>query len=81
MLHYIVFFSSCAVILTEKQTKQHCIHQADDLHQEGLLGMGVDVLLVVDERNGNEGGVVQNDLGCFHRWSDGEVVNSQHDRK
>ena len=43
--------------------------------------MGVDVLLVVEERNGNEGGVVQNDLGCFHRWSDGEVVNSQHDRK
>jgi hypothetical protein len=25
--------------------------------------MGVDVLLVVDERNGNEGGVVQNELG------------------
>jgi hypothetical protein len=28
-----------------------------------LLGLGVDALLVVDERNGNEGGVVQNDLG------------------
>ena len=25
--------------------------------------MGVDVLLVVDERNGNESSVVQNDLG------------------
>jgi hypothetical protein len=46
--------------------------------------MGVDVLLVVEMMRGMvmiEGGVVQNDLGCFHRWSDGEVVNSQHDRK
>ena len=44
--------------------------------------VGVDVLLVVDERNGNEGGVVQNDLGYgTYRWSGGEVVNSQHNRK
>ena len=34
-----------------------------DIHSEEASGMGVDVLLVVDERNGNESSVVQNDLG------------------
>jgi hypothetical protein len=34
--------------------------------------MGVDVLLVVDERNGDEGGVVEKLLMILHRWRSGE---------
>ena len=50
--------------------------------KKGALGMGVDVLLVLDERNGNEGGVVQNDLGYgICGVVEKLVVNSQHNRK
>ena len=44
-------------------------------------GLGIDVLLVVDERNGKSEWHCSKLYGIWHRWSDREVVSSQNSRK